>query len=515
MTKQDTIISIDPGDGTGTRQLTFANVQQLIQDYIRATQFAQAAAVSMQLADQLPQDPWPHLVAAESLYLHQQIEPATRYIDRALEIDPRSIGGLVIKSRICLYSGQHDEAKKLINTAISLVPNHAQLYFEKGELLSEAGDIEDSRKALLKSIELDPRRADSLLSLSRLPGDNFSAALLAQTESIIRSQQLPAENQIKAHFALSNAYDKKSDIGKHFAHLNAGSTLKSQSLNYDRNASRQEAQDIVDFFTTDFFERRTGVQGNPANIIFVIGFPRCGSTLVEHILSSHPSVSSAGEVFALNHAVRNLQQSSATSTRYPYWINDLADSALTELANDYLRRVAQFNKTTYLTDKLLSNYLHVGLIHLIFPNATIINAQRNPIDVCYSCYKNMFHLSSVPYSYNLENLADKYCDYQRVIRHWHNVLPGKVHTVEYEKLVTNQEEVTRDLLEHCGLPWSDACLDFQKNTRTVLTNSSIQVRQALYTDSIDRWKRYEKHLGPLLELTNDPDTAFSDRAGDS
>jgi len=156
-----------------------------------------------------------------------------------------------------------------------------------------------------------------------------------------------------------------------------------------------------------------------------------------------------------------------------------------------------------LTDKLLNNYLHVGLIHLIFPKAVIIHVQRNPIDTCYSCYKRIFNLGSVPFTYDLDNLASKYRDYRRVIRHWARVLPGKVHTVEYERLIHNQEEVTRNLLEHCGLPWNDACLRFYETTRAVQTNSNVQVRQPLYKDSIDRWKIYKDYLGPLLNLTND------------
>jgi tetratricopeptide (TPR) repeat protein len=502
-TKQDAIVTLDLEDSHGKRQLTFAAAQNFIHTCIKAMNFAQAASVSMQLADQLPQDPWPHLVAAESFYLHQQIEPAFRYIDRALDIDPQNIASLVVKSRLYLYSGKHADAKRLIESAVSLAPQNAQLQFEKGELLSEAGDLEGARKALLKSIELDARRAGSLLSLSRLPGDNFSDDLIRKVEFMIQSRQLAVEDQIKTHFALAHAYDKKAEFDKHFAHLNAGNNLKNRSLKFDPNESRQETQDTIDCFSEKFFKQRSRMRGNSAKIIFVVGFPRSGSTLIEHILSSHPSVSSAGEVLALHHAIRSFRQSTHRSARQTCWIDNQPDSALIEIADDYLHRVKKFHQNTYLTDKLLNNYLHVGLIHLIFPNAIIINVQRDPIAVCYSCYKNLFHLGSVPYTYNLTNLASKYRDYRRVIRHWNKVLPGKIYTVEYEQLVNKQAEVTRDLLEHCRLPWNDACLTYQKNTRTVLTSSSIQVRQPLYTDSIDRWKVYEKYLGPLLELTNE------------
>jgi len=503
MVQQDPIVTISLGDSFGERQLAFSEVQRVIGEYLNISNFGLAASVSMQLADQLPQALWPQLVAAESLYLHQQIERAFRYIDRALAIDPRSIASLVVKSRLCLYSGKHTEAIQLIDAAIGLAPQNTKLQSEKGELLMDAGKIDGARDAFLKSLELDASNAGGLLGLSRLPGDNFSVALLKKVEQIIRSREQPAEDQIKTHFALAPAYEKKADIDMHFAHLNAGNYLKNQSLKYDPGAAAQEARGIIEFFSEGFFARRSGAQGNSANIIFIVGFPRCGSTLVEQILSSHPSVSAAGETLALRHAIRDFQQSRDLSPGYPYWLERQPAGALAEIADDYMQKVQQFNQSDYLTDKLLDNYKFVGVIHLIFPNATIINVQRNPIDVCYSCYKRLFNLSSIPFTYSLENLASAYRNYRRVMQHWDAVLPGKIHTVEYEQLVNRQEEVTRDLLAHCGLPWNDACLNFHQNVRTVQTSSNMQVRQPLYADSIDRWRIYKKYLGPLLELTND------------
>lgn len=503
MKQQSTTVMIDPGDAGGLRALPLPQVQQLIQQQLQATNYAQAAAISMQLAEQLPNDPWPHLVAAESLYLHQQIRPAFDYIDRALRIDPRNIAALVIRARLYLFSGEPAEAVRAIDEAVGLAPNNAQLQIEKGELLADSGNLDGARDAYLEAIRLDARRTGSLLSLSRLPGDNIDEELTRKIEFLLHSQQLTAEDQINAHFALAHAYDKKGDITRHFSHLDEGNNLKNRSLAFDRDASRQEAEGTVDFFSADFFSRRNDVRGNPANVIFVIGFPRCGSTLVEQILSSHPSVAAAGETFALRHAILAVQQSSKPVRGYPYWLETEPAGALAEIADEYLRRVETFNRRAYLTDKMLDNYKFVGVIHLLFPNASIINVQRNPIDVCYSCYKYLFNLNSVPFSYSLENLASRYRDYRRLIRHWNSVLPGRIHTVDYERLIGEQEGVTRELLEFCGLPWNEACLDFHRNARVVHTASNMQVRRPLYADAVERWKKYAAHLGPLLDLTND------------
>ncbi|HHQ14901.1 MAG TPA: sulfotransferase [Chromatiales bacterium] len=148
----------------------------------------------------------------------------------------------------------------------------------------------------------------------------------------------------------------------------------------------------------------------------------------------------------------------------------------------------------------MDNYMLVGLIWLLFPNAKIVNVQRDPVDTCYSCYRRLFNLASIPYSYDLHHLASKYRDYQQIMDHWQEVLPDYVHTVRYEQLVREQKQVTQELLAYCDLPWDDRCMEFYRNTRTVLTSSNAQVRQRLYTDAVDRWKAYEPYLGPLMDL---------------
>jgi hypothetical protein len=152
---------------------------------------------------------------------------------------------------------------------------------------------------------------------------------------------------------------------------------------------------------------------------------------------------------------------------------------------------------------MLNNYKFVGLIHLVFPGATIVHMRRNPVDTCYSCYKQLFAPGAVNFAYDLDNLAAQYRAYRRVMAHWDQVLPGRVHAVDYERLIAAQEAVTAELLDACGLPWDDACMDFQRNARAVHTSSNVQVRRALYADSVERWRAYKDHLGPLLALVDD------------
>lgn len=503
MTASSTQITFDAGDGAGVRQRSFADAQGLIHACLKAGQYSRAAAIATQLAGQLPGDAWCQLIAAETLSMLQQTGPAIRFIDRALSIEPRNIGALVVKARLCILTGDTDGALTAIDTAISSAPANARLYSEKGALLTDAGQIEAAGESFTKSLELDPRNIDALLALAQLPGQQVGADLISKIEFIVQSRQLGPEDQIKAHFALGHVYERKKAAARHFAHLQAGNALKGRSIRFDAAALKAEAARVTQFFDAEFLGRCEVEPASSANIIFIVGFPRCGSTLIEQVLSSHPSVSAAGETFALPHAIRDSGAALSPGVPYPEWLGQQSPDIMARLADEYLRRIERFRQGEYVTDKMLENYKHVGLIHLLFPRASIIHVQRNPVDVCFSCYKRLFNLQSVPYAYDLKNLAVAYRAYRACMRHWDEVLPGRVHTVDYEGFIDDPRSVTGKILQHCGLPWSDDCLDFQRNARIVQTTSNVQVRQPLFKSSIDRWKDYAGYLGPLLELTND------------
>lgn len=499
----ETLVTVSSGNPAIRQQVPLARVRQKIHRLLMANQFVQAGALSSQLIEQLPADPWPNLITAEILLLRQEAELAMRHINGALEIAPENPPSLVIKSRICLQLGRHDEARQLLDEAIDIAPDHAKLYNEKAELLSELGMLEECREALQKSLELNPRNAAGIYKLSKLTGISLSQHQLTQTEFLLDSDQFSFKEQIEVHFALANVYAKLNAGDKHFAHLTAGNEKKNRTLDFDPEYFRREAKHIGEIFSGDFPAQLKISAASEEKIIFIVGFPRCGSTLIEQILSSHPRVTGAGEIFALRHSVQAVQQSLQTDLDYPLWIQQASADQLQRIADLYLDKTRDFRGTEMMTDKLLNNYKYIGLIRMLFPQAIIVHAKRNPVDVCYSCYKNLFNLSAIPYSYSLDNLSIMYRLYAQTMRHWYATLPGTIHTVEYESLVGNQEQVTRDLLAHCGLDWNDACLNFQRNERSVVTSSSIQVRQRLYPDSVGSWKPYKDHLGPLLDLADE------------
>lgn len=499
----DTMIKLRSGANENGQPVTYAQARQQIMQMIRDNHFIDAEAITRQLIAQLPRDPWPPMIAAEILLLLQQLEPALQAVDRALGLDPESPLCLALKSRICLNIGEPAQAGKWLDKAISFEPKNTRLHFEKGQLLTELGDLPAARAAFLNAIECNPRNTIALFGLSRLPGAGLPDELVKNTEFLLQSGQLSADDQIKAHFALANSYDKQSMPDEHFRHLHSGNQKKARTLKFDAEYFDNETREIIEFFSADFFARQAPAHENPARTIFIIGFPRCGSTLIEQILSSHPQVSAAGETFAFRHSLQDFQQALATTNKYPNWLQNLDAGQRSSIGERYLQKTSKTRNTLFMTDKLLDNYKFVGAIQLVLPDAIIINVSRDPVDVCYSCYKNLFHLSAVPYSYDLDNLAGIYRNYRALIRHWNAVLPGKIYNVAYEDLISDQEQITRQLLEHCGLDWNDACLNFHENQRSVMTNSSVQVRQKLYRDSVRRWTQVAEYLGPLTSLADE------------
>jgi hypothetical protein len=225
--------------------------------------------------------------------------------------------------------------------------------------------------------------------------------------------------------------------------------------------------------------------------------PRSGTTLVEQILSAHPGVAGGGELMYFPQIAETLRESFGLSARYPKAVAEIGGAQGSEIIRYYLDRLQQRHPGyARVTDKLPGNFLHLGLIALLFPRASFIHCSRDPMDTCLSCYFLKFHQAH-PYSYRLQDLGFYYREYQRLMAHWRQVLPVRMLEVDYEDLVARQEEVSRQLVAHCGLEWDDRCLDFHKSDRNVRTASLAQVRQPMYRTSVKRWKHFEPFLGPL------------------
>jgi tetratricopeptide (TPR) repeat protein len=407
-----------------------------------------------------------------------------------------------------------DEAKAAYEKVLSLEPDLAPAHDALGVLLLEMGRIDDAALAIKKAIELDSKVAIFYLNLASAKkfkaGDPEIAAMEAIAET---APTMPKENRMILDFALGRAYADIRDYRRSFQHLLAANKAHRSTLNYNVSETISYFENIEKTFSRDLIAAKSGAGVPSPRPIFIIGMPRSGSTLLEQILSSHPSISAAGEVPAFSSAVNDVlaaaSPANADSPAYPAFVPLLSESTLKAIGQKYITLLANLApERERATDKMLGNFTYAGLIHLTLPNAIILHAARNPVDSCISCFTLKFK-GHHDYAYDLAELGQYYKRYQRLMQHWHEVLPpGRILDVQYEEVIADLEGQARRIIAHCGLPWDDRCLAFHKNDRAVRTASVAQVRQPIYKSSVDRWRVYEEFLGPLLkELGIDPQAA--------
>jgi tetratricopeptide (TPR) repeat protein len=397
------------------------------------------------------------------------------------------------------------DAKAAYEKALSLKPDLAPAHDALGALLLETGRIDDAVLAIKKAIELDPTVTNFYLNLASARKFKAGDPELAVMENVAAaSPRMSKEKRTILDFALGRAYADIRDYRRSFQHLLAANAAHRSSLNYNVAETTSYFEDIEKTFTRDLIAAKSGAGVPSPRPIFIIGMPRSGSTLLEQILSSHPSVAAAGEVAAFTSAVNDVIAASSPANTdppsYPAFVPSLSASTAKAIGDKYLALLAELAPDKErATDKMLGNFAHAGLIHLTLPNAIILHTARNPLDSCISCFSLKFK-GSHDYTYDLAELGRYYKSYQRLMQHWHDVLPpGRILDVQYEEVVADLEGQARRIIAHCGMPWDDRCLAFHKNDRAVRTASLTQVRQPIYKSSVNRWREYEEFLGPLLK----------------
>lgn len=416
---------------------------------------------------------------------------------RALELDPGNAEAANALGLMYAARGRQNEAADAFAKATAKA-GYVEAWVNLGNALKEAGRFEEALSAFDRARELAPRAGAPLLGLAQVktfrdPADPHLAAMRKVAGEL---ESLPPAQRIYLHFALGKAYDDLGDADAAFTHLHAGNMLKRHANGYDE----AKALDLFERIKRTFDAAcMTSADAGAADAtpIFVIGMPRSGTTLVEQIISSHPHVGAAGEISALNEVARDLRG-------FPEIARSLAGAELARAGDAYVQKLRAYAPdAAHITDKTPSNMSFVGLIHLMLPNARIVHVRRDPVDTCFSCYSKLFTREQ-RYSYDLGELGRYYRAYHDLMRHWRDVLPSdRMLEVRYEDVVADTEGEARRLLTYCGLEWDDCVLAFYRNERAVKTASASQVRQPIYASSVARWRRYEKHLQPLLDALGD------------
>lgn len=504
---------------------------------IDADQAKEAIAVLLPIVRQNPRHAEAHRNLGRAFTQLEEWERAERGFRACLEIEPQNVKAKVGLSKVLLELGRKEAALKEITEAVELDPEEAGARLQLGRMYSENGDSRKASEEYNRALELDAdllpaymarghwymeegrfdeARSDfervleapdsdgfsvhtALLSLEKVTADNKSFQILKDMEEEV--DDMTGSKPISYHFAMGKSYDDMGEYDQAFKHFNKGCELKHASTDYDPEVDANEVASIRKVFTPGRIDEIRAGAIDAAEPIFIVGMPRSGTTLTETIIGSHADVVPAGELPDLNR-IFSVNASKAEGG-FVTNADRMGAEALQECAQDYVEVIKGIApEAKRVTDKMPANFRMVGLIHALMPNAKIIHIKRDPIDTCLSNYTKLFS-RSLYQTYDLEELGRYYNGYLDVMQHWRDVLPeGAFYEIEYENLVSDNEAQIRALLEYCELDWDNACIEFFKTKRNVRTASVTQVRQPIYKSSVQRWKRYEKHLGPLIEVLN-------------
>ncbi|HTB17304.1 MAG TPA: tetratricopeptide repeat protein [Bryobacteraceae bacterium] len=424
-----------------------------------------------------------------------KLDDAVAHYERALMLKPDWAYAHNNLGNVLAIQNSIEDAQAHYERAIFLKPDYANAHNNLGNILKELGRFEAAMAHYGRAIAIQPDYAEAHLNRTEIKSFEPGDADLAALEALAGTNELSAHKALHIHFALGKALDDVGDYPRAWEHLLAGNALKRRQIHYDEKAVFQLSRRIFSVFDRSLFQQFEGQGDHSSAPVFVVGMPRSGSTLIEQILSSHPQIHGAGELTALEKM----------QLAYPEQIPQLDGAGLRRLGQWYLACLPQVNSgKVRIVDKLLGNVWRIGLIRLMLPNARIIHITRSPMDTCVSCYSKLFTFG-LYFSYDLAELGRHYRVYSELMGHWRSVLPaGAMLDVAYEDVVDDLEGQARRLIDYCGLPWDDRCIGFHQSSRPVRTASAVQVRRPLYRSSVQRWRRYENGLGPLLDALADP-----------
>jgi tetratricopeptide (TPR) repeat protein len=415
---------------------------------------------------------------------------ALALLEDVFAAEPDQIGHFNLKAATLGRLGDFDESIGLYEAVLAKAPRQPRVWLSYGHMLKTVGRQAEGIAAYREAIALKPALGEAWWSLANLKTVRFDDADIAAMLSALDEPDLSDEDRFHLDFALGKARHDARDPSSAFSHYAAANTLRRKSQPYRSADITRIVDRSIEAFTNEVFQSRPG--GFEANDpIFIVGMPRAGSTLVEQILASHPMVEGTGELQDLPLIARMRKE-------YPQAILAANIDERRALGEEYLKRSSVQRRTDrpLFIDKLPNNWLLVPFIQLILPNATIIDARRHPLGCCVSNFRQHYARGQA-FSYDLTEMGRYYRDYVRLMAHIDRLLPGRVHRVIYERMVDDTEAEVRLLLDACGLPFDPACLEFHTTERAVRTPSSEQVRQPIYRDATDEWRRYDEFLDPL------------------
>jgi len=441
-----------------------------------------------------------HLLGGIALHFDKYVE-AVNFYEKALEVAPDAPITLNNYSVALKFLNRHEDALAALNKCLLLKPKYFEALNNKGSVLSILGQMEKSLPFYEKSIKTNPLFGKAYYNIATTykfkEADRYQK-LFVKAESSL--DQMTETDQMNMHFALGKYHEDLQDYKAGIVHYLEGNKLKRDTLDY----TVEQAENLMlkmeaVFNDSGDWASRTEVGSQSDLPMFVLGMPRSGTTLTEQILASHPKIFGAGELKILDKVAGGMPVNK--NGFFPEKNEDQKgfEESLRARGEMYVNELRKFDpKARHVTDKMPQNFRYLGLIHVLMPKAKIIHCKRNPVDTCLSNFRILFG-EKMEYTYKLEDIGRYYLAYDRIMKHWAKVLPGRVLDVQYEDVVSDIDTQARRLIEYCGLEWDDACLGFYKTKRNVHTASTTQVRQPIYNSSVGRYERYGDLLKPLLD----------------
>ncbi len=430
---------------------------------------------------------------------------AEQQVESLLAEQPNNLSFKVAKANVLTGLGKTAEAISLFEQAIEQDDQIAGFHLQLGHSLKAKGDIEKAVKAYQKAYQINPNYGDAYWSLANTKTYRFTDEEIAQMQAKRESDDLAITDKIQLHFATGKAFEDRKEFDLAFKAYEQGNNLQHSNNGFDISKIEQQVEDQIKYCTAEFFEQRGQLGLDAPDPIFIVGLPRAGSTLLEQILASHSQVDGTMELhnilgLASRLRGRNPNANPSQENQYPKNLAEINPEYFKRFGQQFIDETRVYRDSAPLfIDKMPNNFLHIGLIKLILPNAKIIDARRSPMACCFSGFKQLF-AEGQDFSYNLEDIGRYYQAYLKLMAHWEKVLPDFVLTVNHEDVVDDLDKEVRRILDFCGLGFEQSCIDFHKTKRNIKTPSSEQVRQPIYKSATEQWRYFEEHLTPLKNV---------------
>ena len=410
---------------------------------------------------------------------------AEKNFDQAIQINPKFLDAYINLANIKKNQNKNNEAIKILVKCLNSNPNNFILNFTLANNFQSIGKFTEAKKLYKKCLELNPQSSMVDKSLSMIVDYNNDEDHFKSMQKKL-SETSDKVSQMYLNFAVGKAFEDVKNYKDAFKSFQKGNELKNEMSAYNIDNETKNFNKIKSIFNDP---KILGAKGGDKKIIFVVGMPRSGTSLVEQILSSHIKIYGAGELSFLSDIIE--REINSTEQKY------------SDLQSEYMDCIKKFKyEEEYLVDKTPLNFKWIGFILNFFPNSKIIHCKRSAVDVCWSNYKSLFSSEKLNYSYSFSNLANYYRLYEDLMLYWNKIYKNKFYEIDYEKLVKNKEEEIKNILKYLDLDWDENCLNFHKNKRSVSTASLAQVRKPIYNSSVEKWKNYNLELTSLIKMLN-------------